>query len=156
MSYILDALKRADAERGRGQVPGLNAIPLGSAPPVPTRASAQLGWWVAGALLLVLAAGAAWWALRPAAPAPVLKLVLVDFDVERHDPHLQAFRHLRHRLVEDHRAQLPQKKAGQGARGDVAVLPVARLAEPAFDRCHGVGTGLMAAFDGHDPLHLRR
>jgi general secretion pathway protein B len=32
MSYILDALKRADAERGRGQVPGLNAQPLGASP----------------------------------------------------------------------------------------------------------------------------
>ncbi len=31
MSYILDALKRADAERVRGQVPGLHAQPLGDA-----------------------------------------------------------------------------------------------------------------------------
>lgn len=29
MSYILDALKRADAERDRGRVPGLHAHPLG-------------------------------------------------------------------------------------------------------------------------------
>jgi general secretion pathway protein B len=33
MSYILDALKRADAERGRGNVPGLHTQPIPGAPP---------------------------------------------------------------------------------------------------------------------------
>jgi general secretion pathway protein B len=66
MSYILDALKRADAERGRGQVPGLNAQPLGGTQAAPARSGARWGWVVAGAVLVLLAA-AAWWALRPVA-----------------------------------------------------------------------------------------
>ena len=67
MSYILDALKRADAERERGHVPGLHThnVPPG---PVP-RGRAR---WLIGAGLLVVAASAAslavWW-LRPPQPA---------------------------------------------------------------------------------------
>ena len=39
MSYILDALRRAEAERGRGGVPGLHsqAVPVPGAAPVPER-----------------------------------------------------------------------------------------------------------------------
>lgn len=60
MSYILDALRKADAERERGSVPGIHAQPLagGSAPPVPRRAPWPWPWMGAGALaLLVLALG---------------------------------------------------------------------------------------------------
>ena len=44
MSYILDALKRAEAERERGQVPGLNAqpVPVAAASGSPRR----LGLWL--------------------------------------------------------------------------------------------------------------
>ncbi|MEO6664899.1 MAG: general secretion pathway protein GspB [Rubrivivax sp.] len=48
MSYILDALRRAQAERERGQVPGLAAQPpMGRAPAAPGRA-APTTWLVAG------------------------------------------------------------------------------------------------------------
>jgi general secretion pathway protein B len=74
MSYILDALRRADAERTRGQVPDLHAH-VGDAPDdeAPERRAggpvARLG---AGLALAGAAALAAWWFLgRPGdAPAP--------------------------------------------------------------------------------------
>jgi general secretion pathway protein B len=71
MSYILDALKRADAERGRGQVPGLNAQPLGASPePSGPRRSRSAGPWLALVAVGVLATAAAgFWFWR--APAPV-------------------------------------------------------------------------------------
>lgn len=70
MSYILDALRRADAERQRGAVPGLHAQPMAgvlseaaAAPGAPAR---RLGW-LAAALALVGLAVAGAWLLRPAA-----------------------------------------------------------------------------------------
>ena len=71
MSYILDALRRAQAERGRGAVPGLHTPVLpapGTSPPGPPRAAIP-GWLaVTGvAAVAALAAGAAWWALQPPA-----------------------------------------------------------------------------------------
>lgn len=71
MSYILDALKRADAQRERGQVPGLNAQPA----PVATAPTARrrLGWWIGLACSAVaVAAGALYWQAdsTQAAPAP--------------------------------------------------------------------------------------
>jgi general secretion pathway protein B len=72
MSYILDALKRADAERGRGAAPGLHThhqVPSGS----PGTANANRPLWLAvaaGVTLLLLAAG--FWFWRAAGdPAPV-------------------------------------------------------------------------------------
>ena len=73
MSYILDALKRADAQRERGQVPGLNAQPLPVAPE--PDAAKRLGWWVGLACgLTALAAGGLYWHSdsTQAAPAPVV------------------------------------------------------------------------------------
>jgi len=84
MSYILDALKRADAERERGAVPGLHARQVTS--PVIQRADRrQTRIWMAIAALLALAGlvAASLWMWRtpdapvrlavvePAAPAPV-------------------------------------------------------------------------------------
>nr|MCU0941708.1 general secretion pathway protein GspB [Hydrogenophaga sp.] len=59
MSYILDALRRADAERERGRVPGLHSqvslprepqaprkAPRSRAAPVWALAVAALGWWL--------------------------------------------------------------------------------------------------------------
>jgi len=60
MSYILDALRRADAERQHGQVPGLNtqaSVPRAAPPPL--RRSSLV--WALLALVLVAAAGGAWW-----------------------------------------------------------------------------------------------
>ena len=63
MSYILDALRRADLERERGAVPGLNAQP--AALPTfgleATRSARPWVWALVGALVLVLAA-LAWYA----------------------------------------------------------------------------------------------
>jgi general secretion pathway protein B len=73
MSYILDALRRAQAERERGQVPGLEArTPVQTPPPTPQRRATA--WWLGGALSVVLLAVAVVMALRggPADPvAPV-------------------------------------------------------------------------------------
>jgi len=71
MSYILDALKRADAERDRGQVPGLHAHPLGEG----SKADAPSGlprwalWGGVAAGAVVLAALA--WRMGADANAPV-------------------------------------------------------------------------------------
>lgn len=72
MSYILDALKRADAERERGHVPGLHsqrgtptAAPAG---PRRQRPGAVLVGSVATALLL--GAAAWWWLTAPGAETP--------------------------------------------------------------------------------------
>ena len=72
MSYILDALRRADAERERerGAVPGLHAQPMLAAamePDPPSRA-----WWIAGSaaagLVLALLAGWGVWAWQGESP----------------------------------------------------------------------------------------
>lgn len=72
MSYILDALKRADAERERGAVPGLHsqtAAPMASTPKSPSS-----GRWpllaAVGLCALVLLAAALWWFSRADTPLP--------------------------------------------------------------------------------------
>ncbi len=80
MSYILDALRKADAERERGAVPGLHTqpVPAASAADMSRRGVAPAVWVIGGALLL--GAGVIAWtftgthATRPidaAAPGPV-------------------------------------------------------------------------------------
>ncbi|XVJ69067.1 MAG: GspB domain-containing protein [Rhizobacter sp.] len=78
MSYILDALRRADAERELGEVPTLHTqeMPLASsddgfdAPPAPS-------WRWVGVILGLLTAGAAtWFLMRPDASAPTSAVVL--------------------------------------------------------------------------------
>lgn len=63
MSYILDALRRADAERQQGQVPGLHATPASDLPRTTQRAWAPWSRPLLLALLaaLLLAAAAAVW-----------------------------------------------------------------------------------------------
>jgi general secretion pathway protein B len=70
MSYILDALKKADAERERRGVPGLHAQAAGLAGE--ERRSGGLLRWAAGAGALLLVAALAWWwvGVRDAAPVP--------------------------------------------------------------------------------------
>lgn len=76
MSYILDALRRADAERQRGAVPGLHdqAGPqaAGGMAAAPAGAPARSPWpWLAGGALLIAAVGGAWWLGRGTAATPV-------------------------------------------------------------------------------------
>ena len=70
MSYILDALKRAESERSRGAVPGVHAQPQSPvSPAVPGRGPAV---WVAAVLVALAVGGASvlWLAGRRATPAP--------------------------------------------------------------------------------------
>ena len=79
MSYILDALRKADAERERAAAPGLHTQPVaarsppsGSGGPSAARSLSPL-WWLAA----VPIAGAAWWwfgtSVSPS-PAPVARV----------------------------------------------------------------------------------
>lgn len=73
MSYILDALRRAEAERERerGAVPGVHAQPA-LAPDTADRARPRLSaWWglAAGGLLGGAVVAALWWFGREPAPA---------------------------------------------------------------------------------------
>ena len=82
MSYILDALRRAEAQRARGAVPTLHAPALGvgggagaDLAPRPRR----VGLWMLAVALLLIAAALGWWLARPAppansAPAPAVSL----------------------------------------------------------------------------------
>lgn len=77
MSYILDALRKADAERERGTVPGIHAQPIFAG--APASAAARSGvpaWaWIGAALLVLgLAALAAWaWLGNGSTPAAVAR-----------------------------------------------------------------------------------
>lgn len=72
MSYILDALKRADAERERGQVPGLHAQPMtlatgdGGSARTPARWGLIAGGLVAAAIAVAIA-----WRMGADAHAPL-------------------------------------------------------------------------------------
>jgi general secretion pathway protein B len=77
MSYILDALRRADSERERGAVPSLHSkqIAAGVADPddgddAPGRSALPL-WWAVGALSVALIGMAAWLMLGRSAQQPV-------------------------------------------------------------------------------------
>lgn len=67
MSYILDALRKADAERERDPARGIHAQPAA----FPVEGVRRVAWWIpAGAAVLVVAAAAALLLPRPE-PAPV-------------------------------------------------------------------------------------
>ncbi|HSV68720.1 MAG TPA: hypothetical protein VLI72_01300, partial [Methylibium sp.] len=72
MSYILDALRKADAQRSRGAVPDLSAQPLDA--PAGTDAPAARGvrlGLLAGLVVLAAALGTgAWWWFAAARPGP--------------------------------------------------------------------------------------
>ena len=80
MSYILDALKRADAERERGAVPGLHAQQTAALAAAPsTRARTRL-WLISGAVLTLSVLAAGLWLWRaPASEAslPAVQLAMV-------------------------------------------------------------------------------
>lgn len=75
MSYILDALRRAEAERGRGGVPGLHsqAVPVPGAAPVAERPTAS-PWLMAstGVAVAAVAVAGTWWVMQRPAPAPAV------------------------------------------------------------------------------------
>ena len=80
MSYILDALRRAEADRQRGAVPGLQDQPQ----PLPAPAAAPADgprrtglWALAGAGLLAAGGAAAWWWLKSPGPAPVAPVAVM-------------------------------------------------------------------------------
>ena len=73
MSYILDALKRADAERERGAVPGLHAQQTAALAAAPTTRVRTRLWLIGGAVLTLSAIAAGLWQWRAStneAPAP--------------------------------------------------------------------------------------
>jgi general secretion pathway protein B len=75
MSYILEALQRAQAERDRGLVPGLAAQPVGAsgldpAPRLPAIARRALALILPLAMALALALILAWWLLPPGRTPP--------------------------------------------------------------------------------------
>ena len=84
MSYILDALRRADSERSRGAVPGVHAQPL---PPGAGQAldraplSVPLAWVAIGGLL-VLVGVLAWQLLRSEPPRVVAAAAAVPRGIE--------------------------------------------------------------------------
>ncbi len=73
MSYILDALRRAEAQRERGAVPGIHAQPGATRP---AHAGRERGgnplWWALAALAVVAAASLAWLLSGRAAPREVV------------------------------------------------------------------------------------
>ena len=79
MSFILDALRKADAERERGTVPGIHAQPMFAGPPQTAARRAARPWvWVAAAAVLVLlVAAVSWWLRAGGAPEPVAQPLAV-------------------------------------------------------------------------------
>lgn len=78
MSYILDALKKADSERERGSVPGLHAQPVpltNPRPDTPSGASTQQRMLTISGLSVALAGAAAWYWASPNQPAILPALV---------------------------------------------------------------------------------
>ena len=83
MSYILDALKKAESERGLGSIPNVHAQPVSTIPleDSPSHWSRRPLMWIALAALLILFAAFAWfkpWQATPAlittAPLPEQKI----------------------------------------------------------------------------------
>lgn len=72
MSLILDALRKADAERERGAVPGLHAQPVPplSVEPEPAQEARPVVWIVIGAIVGLASAFAVYFAGREPPPAP--------------------------------------------------------------------------------------
>ena len=76
MSYILDALRRADAERDRGAVPGIHAQQVPQPPSGTPRGTSPWAWMAGGAALLLVSLFAWQWMVgdEEPSPAPVASL----------------------------------------------------------------------------------
>ena len=75
MSYILDALRRADSERERGAVPSIHAqpVPLGSAEAEAQHRTSRTLVWVSAGLAVLLVASLVWQMMgRDTAPEPAV------------------------------------------------------------------------------------
>jgi len=82
MSYILDALKRAEAERERGAVPGLHARQTITPSPQTAGRAQRRVWLTAGATLALAGmAAAGWWVWRT--PDAAVRLAAVEPVVAR-------------------------------------------------------------------------
>ncbi len=68
MSYILDALKKAESERERGAVPGLNSAQANHATYIHYGGDTK-PWWIVALVVALMALAAALWAWRQSAPA---------------------------------------------------------------------------------------
>lgn len=75
MSYILEALKKAQAERQLGAAPTLHAVPVGAAPAAAVR-KRRLPWLVIGGVALALAGAIAVWRMQTRAPKPAAVVVV--------------------------------------------------------------------------------
>ena len=73
MSYILEALKKAQAERQLGSTPGIHDVLAPSTPAAATGSTAR--YWIAGGAAVIVAAAFVGWRLlapvSPSSPAPV-------------------------------------------------------------------------------------
>ncbi len=124
MSYILDALRRADAERSRGAVPGLHAQSLPTDSEPAARNYAPLAW-AAGAAGVLLAAGvgvllwAPWKSTNPA-PLPDARAALAPAPEFAPGPHDNA-------PAQPARGELPPPQPG-------TIEPGARPIEPPLGR----------------------
>jgi len=77
MSYILDALKKADAERERGHIPGLHTQPAQTVQ-LPAMAARRGALWLIAAAGLAAVMTGAWWWLAPGAPAAIQAALSAD------------------------------------------------------------------------------
>ncbi len=77
MSYILDALRRAESERARGQVPGLHDQPLLPAAVGPGQSWPTWAWALLALCVMLIAPLALRWAWPGAAPAPAAASVVL-------------------------------------------------------------------------------
>ena len=78
MSYILEALKKAQAERQLGSAPTIHALPIQAAQ-AQAAGGARMPLWIAlgAAALLMLVAAVLWWRQAPpAAPPPAPQVVV--------------------------------------------------------------------------------
>ena len=124
MSYILDALRRADAERSRGAVPGLHAQSLPSDGEPAARNYAPLAW-AAGAAGVLLAAGVGvllWapWKSTNAVSSPDARVALAPAPEFAPGPRDNA-------PAQPAQGELPAPQPG-------AIDPGARLVEPPLGR----------------------
>jgi len=72
MSYILEALKKAQSERQMSSAPTIHAVPIQAAAPQAVTITRTPLWMAVAALgLLAAGAGAVWWLRAPAAPLTV-------------------------------------------------------------------------------------
>jgi general secretion pathway protein B len=81
MSYILEALKKAQAERQLGSAPTLLAVPVGAAPATGAAARRRPAWIALLAVALLLALAVLAWRFQPPASKPAAPVAVVSTPV---------------------------------------------------------------------------